>query len=175
MAKRKKRKAKKAAKRNPAKRKRVKRRSVKLAPKPTKLDKNVIVKIPLLPAGIAAVSKLSKKGIKTNVTLCFSANQALLAAKAGATYISPFVGRVDDIGQEGMQLVDEIRQIYDNYGYETKILFASVRGPAHVKHAALIGADVCTMPYAVFEKLFKHPMTDIGLEKFLADWKKRKK
>jgi len=147
---------------------------LKEAEKISKLAKNVVVKIPLLPDGIKAVTKLSKKGIKTNVTLCFSANQALLAAKAGATYISPFVGRVDDIGQDGLDIVKEIRQIYDNYEYPTKILFASTRNPKHVKQAALIGADCCTMPYETFQKLFKHPLTDIGLEKFLADWKKRK-
>lgn len=148
---------------------------IKEAEKISKLAKNVVVKIPLLPDGIKAVKTLSKKGIKTNVTLCFSANQALLAAKAGATYISPFVGRMDDIGQDGIEIVDEIRQIYDNYDFKTQILFASTRHPQHVKQAALVGADACTMPYAIFQKLFKHPMTDIGLEKFLADWKKRKK
>lgn len=133
---------------------------------------NIVVKVPLIEEGIKAISKLSKDGIKTNVTLNFSANQALLAAKAGATYISPFVGRLDGIGTDGMELVREIRQIYDNYGFETKIIVAAARHPMHVQEAALIGADVCTMTYEIMEMLFEHPLTDAGLEKFLQDWEK---
>lgn len=143
------------------------------ANKISKIAKNVVVKIPLTQEGISAVTQLSKRKINTNVTLCFSANQALLAAKAGATYISPFVGRLDDIGQDGLELIKEIRTIYDNYGFKTKILFASTRSPDHVKQAALAGADCCTMPYEIFQKLFKHPMTDNGLKKFLEDWSKK--
>ena len=133
---------------------------------------NIVVKIPLITEGIKAVKQLSEEGIKTNVTLCFSSVQALLAAKAGATYISPFVGRLDDIGHEGMDGVREIRKIYDNYKFGTQILAASARGPLHVRDAAMAGADVCTMPFEVFTKLVKHPLTDIGLERFLADWNK---
>ena len=140
-----------------------------------KLGKNVIVKIPLIPAGIKAVSILSRKKIRTNVTLCFSPNQALLAAKAGAWCVSPFIGRLDDVGQEGMDVIREIKQIYSSYGYKTKILVASVRHPRHVTEAAKIGADICTMPYDIFKKLFQHPLTDIGLKKFLEDWAARKK
>lgn len=140
-----------------------------------KLGDNVIVKIPLIPAGIKAVSILSKKKIRTNVTLCFSPNQALLAAKAGAWCVSPFIGRLDDIGQEGMDVIREIKQIYDNYGFKTKILVASVRHPRHVTESAKIGADICTMPYEIFKKLFQHPLTDIGLKKFLDDWKAAKR
>lgn len=132
---------------------------------------NVVVKIPLLPEGIKAVSRLSSEGVRINVTLCFSANQALLAAKAGAFIVSPFVGRLDDIGHEGMALIADIRQVFDNYGFTTQILTASIRHPQHVTEAALIGSDIATMPYAVFEKLFRHPLTDKGNEKFLADWK----
>jgi len=115
---------------------------------------------------------LSEKGIKTNVTLCFSAPQALMAAKAGATFISPFIGRLDDISHEGMDLIRQIRLIYDNYGYETQILAASIRHPLHLVDSALAGADVATIPYKVVMQLIKHPLTDIGLEKFMADWKK---
>lgn len=136
---------------------------------------NIVVKVPLIKEGIKAVKALSDKGIKTNVTLCFSASQALLAAKAGATYISPFVGRLDDISSEGMYLIEEIVQIYDNYGFETEVLVASCRHPLHVIEAAKIGADVATLPFAVIDKLFNHPLTDIGLEKFLNDWKKQNK
>ncbi|RMD58495.1 fructose-6-phosphate aldolase [Candidatus Woesearchaeota archaeon] len=144
---------------------------LKEASKLSKLHKNVVIKIPLIPEGIKAVAHLSKRKIRTNVTLCFSANQALLAAKAGATYISPFVGRLDDVGSRGLELVEEIRAIYDNYNYKTKLLVASIRSPDHVLKSALIGADVCTMPYKIFEKMFNHPLTDKGLEKFLDDWK----
>ncbi|MBU2493856.1 MAG: fructose-6-phosphate aldolase [Bacteroidetes bacterium] len=134
---------------------------------------NIVVKVPLIKEGIKAVKALSDKGIKTNVTLCFSASQALLAAKAGATYISPFVGRLDDISSDGMYLIEEIIQIYDNYGFETEVLVASCRHPLHVVEAAKMGADVATLPFSVIDKLFNHPLTDIGLEKFLSDWKKQ--
>ncbi len=137
-----------------------------------KIHKNIVIKIPLIKEGLKAVKTLSQEGIKTNVTLCFSPSQALLAAKAGATYISPFVGRLDDISHNGMEVIAQIRQIYDNYGYATQILVASIRHPMHLVEAALMGADVATMPYNVIMNLFKHPLTDIGLEKFLADWKK---
>ncbi len=137
-----------------------------------KVAKNVVVKIPLTKDGLRAVKRLSGEGIKVNVTLCFSAVQALLAAKAGATYISPFVGRIDDRGSDGMELIQDIRTIYDNYDFKTEILVASVRHPVHVLEAARMGADVSTMPYAVFEKLYQHPLTDLGLAQFLEDWKK---
>jgi transaldolase len=133
---------------------------------------NIVVKVPLIEEGLKAARVLSKEGIKTNVTLCFSPVQALMAAKAGATYVSPFVGRLDDISQVGMELVDQIVTIYDNYGYETEVIVASVRNPTHVLDAALMGADIATIPYKVISQLIKHPLTDIGLEKFLADWKK---
>lgn len=137
-----------------------------------KLAKNVVVKVPLIAEGLKAVKVFSAEGIKTNVTLCFSTNQALLAAKAGATYISPFVGRLDDISQDGMELIDEIKTVYENYGFGTKILVASIRHPIHLKQAALIGAHVATIPFSVFGQLVKHPLSDSGLEKFLADAKK---
>lgn len=137
-----------------------------------KIAPNIVIKIPLITEGLKAIKQLSGEGVKVNVTLCFSSVQALLAAKAGATYISPFIGRLDDIGHEGMDGVREIRTIYDNYGFATKILAASIRGPIHVRDAALAGADVATMPFEAFGKLVKHPLTDIGLEKFLADWNK---
>ncbi len=137
-----------------------------------KVAKNVVVKIPLTKDGLRAVKRLSVEGIKTNVTLCFSAVQALIAAKAGATYISPFVGRIDDRGSDGMELIQDIRTIYDNYDFKTEILVASVRHPVHVLEAARMGADVSTMPSAVFEKLYQHPLTDLGLAQFLEDWKK---
>jgi len=148
---------------------------VKEAKEISNIHKNIIIKIPLCEEGIKATKILSKEGIKTNVTLCFSANQALLAAKAGATYISPFIGRIDDTGHEGMQLVDEIKTIYENYNYKTKIIVASIRNPLHVKNAALIGADVATIPPSVMEQLFKHPLTDIGIKKFLEDARGGKK
>lgn len=133
---------------------------------------NIAVKIPLIKEGIKAISVLSSEGIKTNCTLCFSPNQALLAAKAGATFVSPFIGRLDDIGHRGMDLVEQIAQIYDNYGFETEIIVASVRHSQHVVEAALIGADICTIPFAVLEKMFDHCLTDVGIERFLADWQK---
>ena len=137
-----------------------------------KLAENVVVKVPLIPEGLKAVKIFSEEEIKTNVTLCFSALQAVLAAKAGATYISPFVGRIDDTGHDGMKLIKEICSIYSNFDYETKVLVASIRNPLHLKDAMLMGADVATIPFKVFDMLVKHPLTDIGLEKFLADAKK---
>lgn len=139
------------------------------------IHKNIVVKVPLIKEGLKAVKTFSQEGIKTNVTLCFSPSQALLAAKAGATYISPFVGRLDDISHDGMQLIGQIVQIYDNYGYETEVLVASIRHPLHLVDAAMMGADVATMPFNVIDKLFKHPLTDIGLDNFLNDWKKLNK
>lgn len=139
-----------------------------------KIHPNVYIKIPMIREGLKAVKVLSSEGIKTNVTLCFSASQAWLAAKAGASLISPFVGRVDDISGVGMDIIRDIRIIYDNYGYETKILAASLRHPLHIVEAALIGSDIVTMPYKVFDQLFNHPLTDIGLKQFLADWDKVK-
>lgn len=137
-----------------------------------KIHKNIVVKVPLIKEGIKAVKSLTEEGIKTNVTLCFSPSQALIAAKAGATYISPFVGRLDDISHDGMELIQQIVQIYNNYNYKTQVLVASIRHPLHVVDAALMGAHVATMPFDVINKLFKHPLTDLGLEKFLSDWKK---
>jgi transaldolase len=136
-----------------------------------KLHPNVVVKVPLIAEGLKAVRTLTDEGIKTNVTLCFSAPQALLAAKAGATYISPFIGRIDDIGGEGMELIEQIVQIYRNYDFDTQVLAASIRHPVHVVQAALIGAHVATLPHKVILQLLQHPLTDIGLEKFLADAK----
>ncbi len=133
---------------------------------------NIVVKIPLIPEGLKAVKVLSEESIQTNMTLCFSPIQALMAAKAGAAYISPFVGRLDDLSQVGMELVEQIATIYENYGFDTEIIVASVRNPLHVLDAALMGADIATIPFQVMEQLIKHPMTDIGLEKFLADWNK---
>ena len=130
----------------------------------------MLLVLPLTRAGIAATRTCSSEGISTNVTLCFSATQALLAAKAGATYISPFVGRLDDISNEGMGIVEDIVMIYENYGYSTQVLAASIRHPQHVLEAARLGAHVCTMPFKVIEKLFEHPLTKIGLDRFLADW-----
>ena len=137
-----------------------------------KIAKNVTIKVPLTVDGLRACKVFSSEGTMVNVTLCFSANQALLAAKAGATFISPFVGRLDDINITGMDLISEIRQIYDNYDYDTNILVASVRTPNHIREAALIGADYATAPPAVLKSLVKHPLTDKGIETFLADWKK---
>lgn len=131
---------------------------------------NIVIKLPLTPAGLTACRALTDDGIKTNVTLCFSANQALLAAKAGATFISPFIGRLDDIGIDGMELIRDIRLIYDNYGFTTDILAASIRSPAHVRAAALAGADTATVPAAILRQLFHHPLTDKGIEQFTADW-----
>jgi len=133
---------------------------------------NVVVKIPMIPEGLKALRKLTDQGIKTNVTLVFSAAQALLAGKLGAAYVSPFVGRLDGLSQNGMEVVSQIRTIYDNYGFETRILVASVRHPMHVLDAAMIGADVATVPYATLMQLMHHPLTDKGLAAFLADWKK---
>ncbi|MGF1671750.1 MAG: fructose-6-phosphate aldolase [Balneolaceae bacterium] len=131
---------------------------------------NVVVKVPLIKDGIKAIKTLSDEGIKTNCTLCFSPTQALIAAKAGTTYISPFIGRLDDISSEGMGVIADIVMIYETYGYETEVLAASIRHPMHVVEAARLGADVATMPLKVIEQLLRHPLTDIGLERFLADW-----
>ncbi len=139
-----------------------------------KWHKNIHVKVPCTPDGLIATKQFAKEKIKTNVTLVFSASQALLAAKAGATLMSPFVGRLDDISEDGMGLIADIVDIYDNYGFETEILAASIRHPEHVVEAAKLGADIATIPPAIFEKLVKHPLTDKGLEKFLSDWKKIK-
>jgi len=137
-----------------------------------KIHKNIVVKVPLIKEGLKAVKTFSGEGIRTNVTLCFSPSQALLAAKAGAYLVSPFVGRLDDISFNGMELISQIIQIYDNYDYQTQVLVASIRHPIHFVESCLMGADVCTMPFKVIEQLAKHPLTDIGLEKFLDDWKK---
>jgi len=138
------------------------------------IDDRIVVKMPLTEDGIKATKIVSDEGINVNVTLCFSATQALIAAKAGAAYISPFVGRLDDISESGMQLIRDIVKIYDNYNFKTKVLVASVRHPEHIVESAKAGAHVATMPYKVFKQLFKHPLTDIGLERFLADWGKVK-
>jgi len=145
---------------------------VKEARELASISEYVVVKIPMTPDGIKAVKTLSREGIKTNVTLVFSPAQAILAAKAGATYVSPFVGRMDDISNDGMRMLSEIVEIYNNYGFETEIIAASIRHPMHVIEAALMGVDIVTMPFEVLEKMFKHPMTDIGMERFLSDWKK---
>ncbi len=134
------------------------------------LHENIVVKVPLTEDGLKACRALSSEGIDTNVTLCFSVSQALLAAKAGATFVSPFIGRLDDISGEGMQLISQIRQVYDNYAFNTQILAASIRHPMHVVESMLIGADCCTIPSKVLWQLAKHPLTDKGLEAFLADW-----
>lgn len=140
-----------------------------------KIHKNVVIKLPMTKDGMIACKHFSQKGIKTNVTLIFSANQALLAAKNGATYVSPFVGRLDDVGQTGMDLIQEIRAIFNNYGFETKILAASLRHSQHVKECAMVGADTATLPFKVIEGLFNHPLTKSGLEQFLADHAKSQK
>lgn len=137
-----------------------------------KMHENIVVKVPLIAEGLKAVRTLTDEGIRTNVTLCFSATQGLLAAKAGATYISPFIGRVDDISGSGMELLQQLVTVYGNYGLDTKVLAASIRHPVHVVEASLIGADVATIPHNVIHQLLKHPLTDIGLERFLADAKK---
>jgi transaldolase len=137
-----------------------------------KIDSWIVVKVPLTRDGIRACKTLSSEGIKVNVTLCFSPAQALLAAKVGATYISPFVGRLDDVAAHGMDLIRDIVQIYDQYEFKTEVLVASTRGPMHIVEAARMGADICTCPPAVIDALFNHPLTDIGLKKFLADWEK---
>ncbi|MDD5615461.1 MAG: fructose-6-phosphate aldolase [Candidatus Methanoperedens sp.] len=145
---------------------------VKEAVEMSKWSKNIVIKIPMIPEGLKAVKILNEKGVKTNVTLVFSVNQAILAAKAGATYVSPFIGRLDDIGHDGMQIIRDMVQIYNLYDFKTEIIVASVRHPLHVIESAKIGAHVATIPFSVIEKMFKHPLTDIGLEKFLKDWKK---
>lgn len=136
-----------------------------------KIHKNIVVKCPLIPEGLKATKRLADEGIRVNVTLCFSPTQALLAAKAGAWCVSPFIGRLDDISSNGMELIRQIITIYKNYDYKTLVLVASVRHPQHVVEAALAGGDICTLPYSVFQMLFKHPLTDVGLKKFLDDWK----
>lgn len=136
------------------------------------IHENIVVKVPLIREGLKAVRQVSDEGIKTNVTLCFSPTQALLAAKAGATYISPFIGRLDDISHDGMELIQQIVTIYQNYGYKTEVLAASIRHPLHVLQAALMGADVATIPFKIIDQMFKHPLTESGLERFLDDWKK---
>ena len=143
---------------------------VKEAENLVKIHENIVVKIPMIEEGLKAVKRLTAAGIKTNVTLIFSPSQALLAAKAGATYVSPFVGRLDDISHNGMDIVADIQTIYENYDFDTEIIVASIRNPLHVIEAALIGADIATIPYSVIGQLIKHPLTDIGLEKFLKDW-----
>jgi len=139
-----------------------------------KIHPNIVIKVPMTEAGLKATRVFTGEGIKVNVTLAFSPLQALLAAKAGATYVSPFVGRLDDVGHDGMEGIEQIRTIFDNYGYATEIIVASVRNPLHVLNAALIGADIATIPFAVMQQLARHPLTDIGIEKFLADWNKSK-
>ncbi len=140
-----------------------------------KIDEKVVIKVPMITEGIKAVRMMSAEGIKTNVTLIFSAAQALLAAKAGATFVSPFVGRLDDIGSNGLDLISDVVTIYDNYGYMSEIIVASVRTPQHVMDSALLGADIATLPLKTIKQLAKHPLTDKGLEQFLADWEKRAK
>lgn len=145
---------------------------IKEARELSKIHKNIVVKIPMTLEGLKAVKVVAKEGIKTNVTLVFSPTQALMAAKAGATYASPFVGRLDDISQNGMELIDQIMTIYENYGFATEVIVASIRHPMHVVDAALTGAHVATIPFKVIEQLAKHPLTDIGIERFLKDWEK---
>ena len=140
----------------------------------SKIAPNLYVKVPLIREGLKAVKTFKEEGIHTNVTLCFSPSQAVLAAKAGASIVSPFIGRLDDISQDGMHLIEQIVQIYNNYGFDTEILVASVRHPLHFVDSCLIGADICTMPFKVIDLLIKHPLTDIGLEKFISDWNKMK-
>jgi transaldolase len=140
-----------------------------------KIHKNIVVKVPLIPEGLKATKRLAAEGIKVNVTLCFSPTQALLAAKAGAWCVSPFIGRLDDVSSNGMELIRQIVTIYKNYDFKTFVLVASVRHPQHVVEAALAGGHICTMPFAVFQQLVKHPLTDIGLKKFLADWETQNK
>ncbi len=140
-----------------------------------KIDEKIVIKVPMIVEGLKAVKRLTAEGIKTNVTLIFSSAQALLAAKAGASYVSPFVGRLDDISHQGLELVSDIMGVYQNYGYETEVIVASVRNPLHVMDSALIGADIATIPLKVIEQLAKHPLTDRGMDQFLADWEKRKK
>ncbi len=137
-----------------------------------RLSEHIVVKVPMTPEGMKAVKALSADDIKTNVTLCFSANQGLIAAKAGATYISPFIGRLDDAGMDGMQVVADLVDIYERYAFPTQVLAASIRHPMHVVEAARLGADVSTMPYKIYQQLFKHPLTDVGIELFNRDWAK---
>ena len=139
-----------------------------------KIHENIVIKVPMTTEGLKATKQFSADGINTNVTLIFSPLQALLAAKAGASYVSPFVGRLDDAGHEGMEIVEQIRTIYDNYGYTAEIIVASIRSPLHVLNSGLIGADICTIPFSVMTQLAKHPLTDVGIKKFLADWEKTK-
>lgn len=141
----------------------------------SKIHRNIVVKVPLIKDGLKAVKALKAEGIRTNVTLCFSPTQALVAAKAGAYFISPFIGRLDDVSTNGMDLIRQIVTIYRNYKFDTQVLVASVRHPLHVVEAAMIGADICTIPFKVIEQLIKHPLTDIGLQKFLEDWNKSQK
>ncbi|MBI5755876.1 MAG: fructose-6-phosphate aldolase [Nitrospirae bacterium] len=145
---------------------------IKEARELSSLHENIVIKIPMLPDGLKAVRRLSQENIKTNVTLTFSPSQALLAAKAGATYVSPFVGRLDDVSYVGMELISQIRNIFDNYGFSTEIIVASVRNPVHVVDAALMGADIATIPFKVLLQLSHHPLTDIGIKKFMEDWQK---
>jgi len=147
---------------------------VKEARELKKIANNIVIKIPLVEEGLKAVKILEAEGINTNVTLCFSPLQALLAAKAGASYVSPFVGRLDDISHLGMELIEKILSIYDNYGFETQVIVASIRNPLHVLDAAMMGAHVATIPFNVLRQLIRHPLTDIGIERFLADWEKVK-
>ena len=140
-----------------------------------KISDNIVIKVPMIEEGLKAVKRLTAEGIKTNVTLIFSASQALLAAKAGATYVSPFVGRIDDISVNGLDLIADIMTILRNYGFATEVIVASVRSPMHVVESALLGADIATIPYKVIAQLAKHPLTDIGMQQFLADWEKRQK
>lgn len=140
-----------------------------------KINENIVVKVPLTKDGLQATRSLKSEGIRTNVTLCFSPNQALLAAKAGAYFVSPFVGRIDDISTSGMELISQIITIYRNYGYDTQVLVASIRHPLHVVESAMMGADAATIPHSVLMQLIKHPLTDIGIERFLSDWKKLQK
>ncbi len=140
-----------------------------------KVHKNIVVKVPLIPEGLRATKQLAAEGIRVNVTLCFSPTQALLAAKAGAWCVSPFIGRLDDVSSDGMALIRQIVTIYKNYDFKTQVLVASVRHPQHVVEAALAGGHICTMPYTVFQQLVKHPLTDLGLKKFLADWEAMQK
>ena len=138
------------------------------------LHENIVIKLPITAESLGVMKQLKAEGIKTNATLCFSANQAILAARAGASFVSPFVGRLNDIGQEGMTLIEEIRAIYDNYGYETEIIVASIRSPRQVTDAAIIGADIATIPYKILKQMVSHPQTDLGIAKFEADWAGRK-
>ena len=145
---------------------------IKEAEQLTPIAENIVIKLPCIPEGLKACKTLADKGIRTNMTLCFQPLQAMLVAKAGAFLVSPFIGRVDDISGDGMDLIQQIRQIYDNYGYETKILAASIRHPLHLVQSAMIGADVATVPFKIIKQMMSHPLTDQGLEKFLADWEK---